>query len=388
MPLKTWLIGTSPDIEPWAEELATHELVGEIERRDEASGSPRDLDLVVWRAPAPLPIPHVLATLDVWLSSHPTLSILLVGCTLEARELAEVMQGGIREVVSDPRGLGPAIARAARFQERLRRAVPEAGPLPEPGRIIAVHGPRGGSGKTTLATNLAIALTRMIPGGVTLLEAVPAYPALDLALNLEPTLTLAELVRAGRADELEEATLSHASGLKWLAVTRSPDETTLIHQGCFRRTLSTLTSRGGWVVVDVPSEPQDAALESLQAADTTLVPIFPDLIAFRELRQAEQVWQAQGVDTSRWNVVLWDAPSRFEPESIERAIGRRIHHRLPHAPEATQTALDRGEPIVVGAPSHPLSRRIQSLARDLSPTRALVPVRSGPAAWLDWLRRR
>jgi len=387
MALKTWLVGTSPDLETWNEVLAAHELVGDVERRAEASGTPREIDLIVWRAPFPLPISLVQATLDVWLASHPTLSVLLVGTTLEARELAEVMQGGIREVVGSPAELGPAIARAARFQERLRRAVPDPGPE-EPGRIIAVHGPRGGSGKTTLATNLAIALTRMVPGGVTLLEAVPAYPALDLVLNLEPTLTLAELVRAGRGDELEEATLAHPSGLRWLAVTRSPDETTLIHQGCFRRTLSTLTSLGGWVVVDVPSEPQEAALETLQAADTTFVPLFPDLIAFRELRQAEQVWQAQGVDTSRWNVVLWDAPSRFEPESIERAIGRRIRHRLPHAPEATQTALDRGEPLLVAAPSHPLSRRIQTLARELGPTRALVPVRTGPAAWLDWLRRR
>ena len=388
MALNTWLIGPETDHGPWREALGSDERVGTVALLETAAGNPSGIDLIVWMAPEPLQLDPLLATLDVWLASHPTLAVLLVGRSLGARELAAMMQGGIREVVLEPAHLAGAIARAARFQERLRRAAPEPHPVPEPGKIIAVHGPRGGSGKTTLATNLAIALARTGSGPVTLLEAVPAYPTLDLALNLEPSLTLAELVRAGRPDDYEEATLDHATGVRWLAVTRSPEETTLIHQGCFGRTLTSLAARGGWVVVDVPSEPQEAGLETLQAADTTLVPMFPDLIGFRELRQAEGVWQAQGVDTSRWDVVLWDAPSRFEPASIERAIGRRIRHRLPHAPELAQAALDRGEPILMGTPSHPLARRIQALARELGPSRALVPVSSGPGAWFDWIKRR
>ena len=88
--------------------------------------------------------------------------------------LAEALRAGVREVVEerDLAGLSSAVRRTARSPQPVRQQVADGGASARPsrrGRVITVFSAKGGCGKTTLATNIAAALAdrgraRGLPG--------------------------------------------------------------------------------------------------------------------------------------------------------------------------------------------------------------------------------
>src|SRR3954469_5228532 len=91
--------------------------------------------------------------------TRPTISVILIRRRVDTRVLAEALRSGMREVVEerDLTGLGAAVKRAQQVWQALNGAV--AVTEGSRGRQVTVFSPKGGVGKTTLAVNLAVALS-------------------------------------------------------------------------------------------------------------------------------------------------------------------------------------------------------------------------------------
>src|SRR6478609_7375535 len=99
-----------------------------------------------------------------WLAQHPEEYVVVLGPNISfgdgvtgAALLARAMQAGAREVVAmdDLHLVAGAVSRAHQFSQALRG--PEASK--HNGHVISIFSPKGGVGKTTVAVNLALALT-------------------------------------------------------------------------------------------------------------------------------------------------------------------------------------------------------------------------------------
>ena len=153
-------------------------------------------------------------------ATRPT-AFILVTDDLDARSLQIAMRNGIRDVVAvhDVQvDLIPAVERA--------RASLKVASLPEQttvksdanGKLVAVCGPKGGTGKTTVATNLAISSAK---AGVktALLDANPNFGDCAAFLRVRPDKTLSDVAGLGDAiDDVAVASvmMDHSSGLKLL----------------------------------------------------------------------------------------------------------------------------------------------------------------------------
>ena len=143
--------------------------------------------------------------------------------------VAKTMLAGAHAFVSSPPSQGEldeTIRTApARVQRRLRPELAEEAPTA--GTIITVFSPKGGVGKTTLSTNLAVSIKRRSSARVALLDLDTYFGDVAVMLGLEPTRTIADYlqaVRAGGTASIVDNMTTHESGVDVLAAPRGVDE--------------------------------------------------------------------------------------------------------------------------------------------------------------------
>ncbi len=276
---------------------------------------------------------------------------------------------------------------------------PEAGTEAR-GRVFTVYSSRGGSGKTTLAVNLAVALAQQEPEDVVLLDLVLTFGHAALLLDVQPRTSLAamEAQSIGGLDReaLDRYLATHTSTLRLLPGALRPEEGENVTQEHVQQALAVLRRHFAYVVVDTASNFADTTLVALEAADRIVVVATPELTTIRDLLECQRIFtEVMRIPAQR--IAYWlnhpygvDALSRQE---FETGFNRAVDGELPFGAEVAVQAALRGQPLVAAHPGHPLTQAITGLAYRLAgaPVRSSPPLNtpsrraSGP---LDFLRRR
>ena len=143
--------------------------------------------------------------------SRPQVGVILVRERVDVDLLTRALQSGVREVVplNDPAALNAACRRSADVSQRLAvTAHAEAGEPARNGQIVTVFAAKGGCGKTTLATNLGVALARDTGHRVCIVDLDLAFGDVAISMQLDPARTVVDaLPMAGHLDSAGAASL-------------------------------------------------------------------------------------------------------------------------------------------------------------------------------------
>jgi CheY-like chemotaxis protein/MinD-like ATPase involved in chromosome partitioning or flagellar assembly len=276
---------------------------------------------------------------------------------------------------------------AARVQALLARGSSGSAPSARPqGRLIAVAGPKGGCGRTTIAVNLALALLRSgrserrtSQADVLLIDGHLRQGDLDIHLNLRSTVTIRDLVPyAGHIDvaALQQALVPHTSGLKSLLRPREAGEADLISVSMWQEVLRTATAIGELVVVDLgPDIDDERCLATLEAADVVLLVTTPEIGAVRNARQLLEIMPRLGLEPDRVLPVLNRAHPRADlsAKDVAAALGRATNLViLPDDGPNNVSRMNRGTPVVLSDPRSALARELDHLGALLVASGAAV----------------
>ena len=122
------------------------------------------------------------------------------------------------------------------------------------GRLIVVLGPKGGTGKTLVATNLAVALQEAGERTV-IVDLDLQFGDVALCMGLTPEKTIYDLALAGGpldAEKLDAFLVEHESGVKVLLAPRRPDQASVVSVELVREVYAFLRHQFDAVVVDTP----------------------------------------------------------------------------------------------------------------------------------------
>ena len=201
-----------------------------------------------------------------------------------------------------------------------------ASPDGEEGRVIAVVSPKGGLGKTTIATNLAVGLARVAPLSVVIVDADVQFGDVATALALEPEHTLPDMV-GGLAPRdtmvLKTFLTVHPSGFYVVAGAEDPaagDRVTGDQIGHLVRQLAGIFR---FVIVDTAPGLGEHALSALECASDAIVLCTMSVPSVRGLRQELATLAALGILPAERHVVMNFA----DKVSGLNAQGRRGDHR-------------------------------------------------------------
>ena len=319
---------------------------------------------------------EVVSQIAGLLAFRPGYGVIMVVYEVTAAVLQQALRSGAVDVVAvsaEDDELLDAISRAsARVVNRTPVApqAPASSPT-SPGRVMTVFGTKGGTGKSVLAINLAVALARRTIQPVVLVDADLQFGDVALMLQLQPAHTIVEAVAAGdRLDGtlLEGLLLRHpASGLLVLAAPTEPGSADQIGRADLVRILNILRERCAFVVVDTSANFSDVTISALESSDDILVMAGLDVMSLKSSRIGLQSMRVLGIPFSRVKFVLNRANTRvgLTEADAERALQLKVDAALP-SDILVAESVNRGVPVVTSAPRSKFAKSVEALADTLS----------------------
>ncbi|HKC73990.1 MAG TPA: AAA family ATPase [Chloroflexota bacterium] len=313
--------------------------------------------------------------------------------------LSQAMAAGARRYLPYPFD-GPALLQAVNdvheemkpFLISARAALPAHdtppahGTPPETGaaaarepKVVTVFSPKGGVGTSTIAVNLACALSAL-GRRVALMDGNISFGNAGVFLNLPPSKSILQLVGdpAGISEAtVEEALLSHPSGLKVLLAPLEPEAGEMIHGEHLRQIIAVLRARYDYVVVDTWPSYDERVLAMLEVADKILIPTGPELPSIKNLAAFLRVARLLGYPKDKLIPVLMRANS-VAPDhlhDIESFLKQPLVWRIVSDGKRVTQSVNNGEPFVLKEETAPVSQNIYALARMLDGHQEMTIVR-------------
>lgn len=366
--VRIFATGSCEGLEEVLQALQAHEeveLVGAKDNVGEAAAvlAGGHLDVILHGTRGPSFPADELATVK----EHTRAPVILL-CSGDCSALLEdALEAGVADVLPLPQ-LTENIVFAIRKASHAGRRVP-GGDGVRKGRIVTVFSPKGGTGKTVVATNLAAAIAKDFGKRTLLLDLDLQFGDAAIMLGLEPEKTIYDLVVApGELDseKLAGYTTHHPCGLDILPAPLRPEDAELVTEPKLARLLEVARESYDAIVVDTSPFFHGPMLATLDRTDELLLLCGLDVPTIKNVRLSLQTLELLSFPSERIRVLLNRANSNvgIKRGEVERALESKIRFDLP-SDRAVPMAVNRGKPVVLADGGADFSRAVKQLAREL-----------------------
>ena len=292
----------------------------------------------------------------------------------------EVLRSGYRDVISaeaDEDRLREVLKRAE--LHRLKADAPAsigsvtAMNSPDESRTITIVSPKGGVGKTSIATNMAIGLAESNPSDVVLVDLDLQFGDVASTLDLNPAHTIEEaLSPSAAADNLVVKTMLtvHPSGFHVLCGAESPAANDEVTGPQIVRLLTQLSIQFRYVIVDTAGGLTEPTLAALEVTDDIVLVSTMDVACVRGVRKAVELLSQIGLlPASRLLALnLASNQSGLKVKDVETAVGLPVDIVIPRSNEV-QLASNHGVPLMLNKKKGgPFVKAIRALITHLEDT--------------------
>lgn len=359
------------------------EVVGVARTGKEAIQISQDLNPDVVLMDINMPDMDGIAATEAIRAKQQAVQVIILSVQSDQNYMRRAMLVGARDFLTKPPmgdELISAIRRAGEMAqvERAKAARAQAVPLSGApgtaasyggprGKIVVVYSPKGGTGCTTLAVNLALTL-KTEDTRVALVDGNLQFGDVAVFLNEQGKNTVIDL--APRADELdaeivEEVMVKHSTtGLHILAAPSRPEYAEKVSSGQFSKMLEYLTQLYAYVIVDTAPALTDLTLATIDVSDLIILVTTQDIPSIKNSRLFLDLLQSLGVRRERVMFIMnrFDKKVNITPERVADNLKQEVALVIPVDEPTAVKAVNRGVPFVLDNKSQPVSRGVQALA--------------------------
>ena len=257
--------------------------------------------------------------------------------------------------------------------------------------MITVFSPKGGTGKTVMATNIAAYLASKSRKRVLLIDLDLQFGDAAIMLGLDPERTMFDLVQApGDLDpgKLAGYTTRHRSGLDVLVAPMLPEHAELVTEAKVVRLVEVAREAYDIVVIDTSPFFYGPMLALLGPTDELLLLCGLDVPTLKNVRLSLRTLELLGFPSSRTNLVL----NRVTPDvgltarDVEEALGVKVAFEVPNDP-VVAPSVNRGAVPSLTESESEFASAVARIAAVLEPTLAVPATPELPATGNTRLRR-
>lgn len=333
-------------------------------------------DLVLMRIEEPLVRP--VQTLSRLNDGMPDLPIVVFSTEANIRLMRQSMVSGASDYLTEPlvpADLESSIMRVLERKERegMRRRGELAEPVAQ-GTVITVFGAKGGIGKTTIASNLAVALSIEAHQTVALVDMDTRFGDVAITMDIAVERSIADLAR--NLDNVDRTTLreylvEHESGIHILPAPTRPGDWRNLTAQHIRDVVDVLAQTHDFVILDTPGTFNEIVAAAIEVGTMILLVTTLDMASIKDTVLAlEMLHERFGSDDDRIKVVLNRAgmDTGVREKDVERTLDSDLWWRVPQDSEVVKAA-QLGRPIVMSRPASKASMEIREMARALAGVR-------------------
>ena len=300
--------------------------------------------------------------------NSPKQKVLAAGPRLEPDLLLAAMRAGISDYLPKP-------VDAEALAEAVRRATAQMGRVGDKarpaGQVFTFFSSKGGSGSTTIATNVAIVLHRLTHKRTLLVDLDLELGEVALVMGAEPRFNFVDLVQNfHRMDSglLASYIEQHESGVHLLSAPFHPEKAETVSGDEIRRILHFLRQHYEYVVVDTSKSFSAATLAAVDQSDLVFVVANLDLPSLRNIQRSLPMLRrvlARGEDQIRLLVNRYQADADITLDDVKRTLGLPVFWTISNDYIAVVDSINTGKPIVLNGTSA-YSRDIKALGAQLA----------------------
>lgn len=304
-------------------------------------------------------------------NQDPALVLMLVAEEVTSDLLRRGMRAGVSDVLETPLDEPKIEAAIEQFGhdvlKRQSAAVkPTASVEGAEGRLVTITSAKGGSGKTVVATNVALLLNRIPDIKVCLVDADLQFGDVCLVLQLEPRFTMVNASHELHhldAELLDSLLTEHPSGLKVLAAPLEPAFADDITTTGLMQMVDVLLENYDYVVIDTASMLDELILSLFEKSDDILMIVDMDLPSVKNAKLALETMRLLKFSTANVKLVMnrSNAKARLDNKEIENALKMRISAAVP-SDAVVAASVNEGRPVVETDPKSKVAKGFESVA--------------------------
>lgn len=333
-----------------------------------------------------------LDIMDELAAQFPEIALISILTSADTTEAQQVMLAGARAFIIQPFtqiNLLSTMRRVYNLETRRAQVRTAAATRPpditHPVRVITVFSPRGGSGTSTVAANLAVAIQLETGMRTLLLEGKLFFGHLDVMLNIRNQNTISDLVpHATNLDEalVREIAAEHATGIEVLLAPSSLQVAQGIRPEDMYNVFMNLNRQFDYIIIDAGSALNENTVTLLDIADRALVVTNPDLAALHDISRFIQLTWTLSYAPDKILIVLNRAgiPGGIRSADIGTALRQNVFAQIPDEGPKGLRAINSGEPLIARYPRSPAAKAFQTLAKELLKLSASSPAARGSAS--------
>jgi pilus assembly protein CpaE len=241
----------------------------------------------------------------------------------------------------------------------------------ETGKIISVYSPKGGTGATTVAINLAVAL-RDSESTVALIDGNMQFGDVGILLNEVSNFSILDLVeRIYELDKkiLDDVMVLHkSSGIHILAAPPRPELAEKVTGNAFTSILEYLREIFDYIIVNTSSYITDPCLAALDAAEVVILVTTQEISAIRSTHSFLDLWDVMGLRKDRILLTLnrYQKQRTITPEKISDRLKMPIPVTIVEDEETVYRSLNLGIPFMVDRGDTSVAKSIQEITEQVN----------------------
>jgi pilus assembly protein CpaE len=303
---------------------------------------------------------------------NPRQLFIATGPVLSSEQLMLAMRAGVSDYLPKPVPLEDLRAAAIRSAHKLRKS--DGDKQREPGKVLSFFSAKGGSGATTLATNLAILIQRATKKKTLLVDLDLELGESALVLGIKPRFNFIDFVENFRrmdAGLLASYIDHHPSGIDLLSAPVDPGKADSVTPEQIRRILAFLRQHYDYLVVDTPRSFAPNTLAVFEQADLLFLVTVADLPSLRNIQRGMPLFKrvlTKGEEQVRLILNRYEPDDTVSVADVERSLGLKVFWKVSNEYEAVLGSVTAGKPIVLNGGS-PYTRDLAGLAAEVTGVR-------------------
>ncbi len=302
----------------------------------------------------------------------PETGVIIMSVQSEKEYLKKAMFAGAREYIVKPfssEDLTQTILKTYEFQNK-RKSIINVQNQQINTKIFTIFSTKGGVGKTTIASNLAVAIARSTKKRVALMDLDLQFGDVAVMLNLSLKNTIYDLIKEINdvdSDTIEDYLVTHFSGVSVLPAPAKPEYSEFIDAKHIERIFNLLKGSYHYIIVDAAASFSETVLTALDMSERILCVSTLDLPTIKNMKVGLDLMESLKYPKEKIHVVLNKASEQFgvKFKEFEETIGHPVWAYIPEDSHTVITSANKGLPFVMTRSETKVARAIYSISEAL-----------------------